>query len=110
MFTVKRTRHGYRAAIKFFKSSEDICVGNPQFYILLTSYNGEFMLDIGIMDDDDIDIYENSVRFNTMNELIRAFKYACMELYDKRYLVSDNLYKTYMDYVGPLRLYLISQI
>lgn len=110
MFTVKRACYGYRATINFFKSSEDVCTGNPHFYILLTSYNGEFMLDIGIMDDDDIDIYESSVRFNTMNELIQAFKYTCMELYDKRYLVSDNLYKTYMDYVGPLRLYLISQI
>lgn len=110
MLTVKRTSHGYRATINFFKSSEDVCTGDPQFYILLTSYNGEFMLDIGIMDDDDIDIYESSVRFNTMNSLIRAFEYACMELYDKRHLVSDNLYKTYMDYVKPLRLYLLSQI
>lgn len=110
MFTVKRTSHGYRANINFLKSSKDICTGEPQFYILLTSYNDEFMLDIGIMDDDDIDIYESSVRFNTMNKLIRAFKYACMELYDKGYLMSDNLYKTYMDYVRPLRLYLISQI
>lgn len=110
MFTVKRTRHGYRATVDFLKSSEYVCTGNPHFYILLTSYNDEFMLDIGIMDDDDIDIYEGSVKFNTMNELVRAFKYACMELYDKRYLVSDNLYKTYADYVRPLRLYLVSQI
>lgn len=110
MFTVKRIRRGYRAAINFFKSSEDTCIGNPHFYILLTSYNSEFMLDIGIMDDDDIDVYEDSVRFNTINGLIRAFEYACMELYDKRYLASDNLYKTYMDYVEPLRLYLLSQI
>lgn len=110
MFTVKRRRHSYMATINFFKSSEDVCTGNPHFYILSTSYDGEFMLDIGIMDDDDIDIYESSVKFNTMNEMIRAFKYTCMELYDKRYLVSDNLHKTYMDYVKPLRLYLISQI
>lgn len=109
MFTVKRTRHGYRATVNFLKSSEDVCTGEPQFYILATSYDGKFMLDIGIMDDD-IDIYESSVRFNTMNELIRAFRYACMELYDKRYLRSDNLYKTYADYVGPLRSYLASQI
>ena len=110
MFTVKRTRHGYRATINFLKYSEDVCAGGPQFYILLTSHNGEFMLDIGIMDDDDIDIYESSVRFNTMNDLVRAFEYACMELYDKRYLASDDLYKTYVDYVRPLHLYLISQI
>ena len=110
MLTVKRTSHGYRATVNFLKSSEDVCTGNPHFYILSTSYNGEFMLDIGIMDDDDIDIYESSVMFNTMNDLVLAFEYACMELYDKRYLVSDNLYKTYMDYVKPLRLYLISQI
>lgn len=110
MFTVKRACHGYRATINFFKSSEDVCTGNPHFYILLTSYNDEFMLDIGIMDDDDIDVYEDSVRFNTMNDLVRAFEYACMELYDKRYLVSDNLYKTYVDYVRPLRSYLASQI
>lgn len=109
MFTVKRTRHGYRATVNFLKSSEDVCTGEPQFYILATSYDGKFMLDIGIMDDD-IDIYESSVRFNTMNELIRAFRYSCMELYDKRYLRSDNLYKTYADYVGPLRSYLASQI
>lgn len=109
MFTVKRTRHGYRATVNFLKSNEDVCTGEPQFYILSTSYNGEFILDIGIMDDDDIDISESSVRFNTMNELIRAFRYSCMELYDKRYLRSNNLYKTYADYVGPLRLYLTSQ-
>ena len=110
MLTVKRTRHGYRAAVDFLKSSEDVCTGNPHFYILSTSYNDEFMLDIGIMDDDDIDIYESSVMFNRMNDLVQAFEYACMELYDKRHLMSDNLYKTYMDYVGSLRVYLISQI
>lgn len=109
MFTVKRAYRGYRATINFFKSSEDVCTGNPHFYILSTSYNDEFMLDIGIMDDDDIDVYEDSVRFNTMNGLVRAFEYACMELYDKRCLMSDNLYKTYVDYVKPLRLYLLSQ-
>lgn len=111
MFKLKKTPRGYVANISFFKTDSDVCTGTPWFCVIATSYpKGEHVLSLSIMDDDDIDIYEYDIAFDTKEELLRAFRYACMELYDKRYLVSDNLYTTYMDYIEPLRLYLLSQI
>lgn len=110
MFKLKKTPRGYVANISFFKTDSDVCTGIPWFCVIATSYpEGEYILSLGIMDDDDIDIYEYDITFDTKEELLRAFRYACMELYDKRYLRSSNLYKTYADYVGPLRSYLTSQ-
>lgn len=108
MFTVKKTPHGYIANIDFFKSHEDVCCGNPMFYILAYTcpFRGTHELCMGIMDEDDIDIYAWTALFDSMDELFRAFEYSCMELYDKRYLKADSLYKTYSDYVAPLVQYL----
>lgn len=108
MFTVKKTPHGYIAHIDFFKSHEDVCCGNPSFYILAYEepHSSEYRLDIGIMDEDDVDIYAWTAVLDSMDELFRAFEYSCMELYDKRYLKADSLYKTYSDYVAPLVQYL----
>lgn len=109
MFKLRKTPRGYVALISFFKTDPNVCAGSPWFHVIATTYDdGVSLLSLGIMDDDDVDIYEYDITFNTKGDLLRAFRYACMELYDKRYLRSSNLYKTYHDYVGPLRAYLIS--
>jgi hypothetical protein len=110
MFKLKKTPRGYVANVSFFKTDNYVCTGTPWFYVIATSYpEGEYVLSLGIMDDDDVDIYDHDIAFDTKKELLRAFRYVRMELYDKRYLRSDNLYKTYADYVVPLRSYLTSQ-
>lgn len=108
MFTVKKTPHGYVAHIDFFKAHDDICCGNPTFYILAYTcpLKGTHELCIGIEDEDDADIYAWTAFFDTFDEMLRAFEYSCMELYDKRYFRAEGLYNTYSDYVAPLIKYL----
>lgn len=106
MLVIRTTKLGYYAKIDFFKADEDVCCGQPHFYIVATDLSdGEYSLDLGIMDEDDYDIYD-WVYLIDRDTWLRAFNFLVCEIYDKRYLRSMNLRETFETYLAPLKDYL----
>lgn len=105
--SIRSTKLGYYASIGFYKTGEWVCCGNPFFYVVATRcHDSSLAIDIGIMDEDDQDRYTKSLYFRTKEEWLRAFNFIVCELYDKRYLRTDDLWETFDTYIKPLEDYL----
>jgi hypothetical protein len=93
--------------VGFYKTEEQVCCGNPFFYVVATRcHDSSLAIDIGVMDEDDQDRYTKSLYFRTREEWLRAFNFIVCELYDKRYLRTNDLWEAFDTYIKPLEEYL----
>ena len=105
--SIRRTKLGYYASVGFYKTCKDVCCGNPYFYVIATKcLDDSLVIDIGVADEDDMDKYTKSLYFRTKEEWLRAFNFIVCELYDKRYLQTNDLWEAFDTYIKPLEDYL----
>lgn len=105
--SIRTTALGYYASVGFYKTEEQVCCGNPFFYVLATRYrDGSLAINIGVMDEDDQDRETKNLYFRTKEEWLRAFNFIVCELYDKRYLRTNDLWEAFDTYIKPLEEYL----
>ena len=107
MLVIRTTKLGYYASVGFYKTEEQVCCGNPFFYVVATRCrDSSLVINIGVMDEDDQDRETKNLYFRTKEEWLRAFNYVVYEYYDKRYLRSYHLRDTFDTYVRLLITYL----
>lgn len=105
--SIRTTKLRYYASVGFYKTEEQVCCGNPFFYVVATRCrDSSLVINIGVVDEDDQDRETKNLYFRTKEEWLRAFNFIVCELYDKRYLRSCHLRDTFDTYVRPLITYL----
>lgn len=105
--SIRTTKLGYYASVGFYKAFDEVCCGNPFFYVVATKcLDGSLVIDIGVADEDDMDKYTKDLYFRTKEEWLRAFNFIVCELYDKRYLRTNDLWEAFDAYIKPLEDYL----
>lgn len=91
-------------------TSFQVCTGPAELYYNLFYPNKKrstFLLDVGIRDSDDYDLY-TSMRFDSEEEALKAYTYIdqfANDIRTTKYL-SYNLYDTFENYIKPMVNYL----
>lgn len=95
--------------VGFFKSEETVCCGQPHFYACAHypwAHGRYYGISIGVGDEDDYDLYVDDLIFTSEEDMLFIFKLIVEKLNDLQYEVSDNLYRTFENYIIPFYEYL----
>lgn len=93
----------------FLKSEETVCCGQPHFYACAHYPWGRYRyysISIGVGDEDDYDLYVDDLHFTNEEDMLAVFRLVIEKLNDLQYEVSDNLCRTFENYIIPFYEYL----
>lgn len=105
----KITNNCIYCRVNFLKSEKEVCWGQPHFYACAhypNKYYNYYSISIGIGDEDDYDLFINDLLFTNEEDMLAIFKLVIEKLNDLQYEISDNLYRTFENYIIPFYEYL----
>lgn len=111
MISIKKTPYFVACRADFHKSSENVCCGQPYFYVCGHYPYGNYKyynISFGLNDQDDYNLYVDSLLFTSEEDMLEIFRLIVEKFNDLQYEVSDNLTDTFSNYLLPLYYYLVN--